>query len=95
MISNRQHRYSANVGRVIANDFYAIYFNTYVIELENGTKNPAEVDALLYTSYCRSIPSTCTIYFTADFMDENLREMPVRLRLVEQKLTDIDNTDCY
>lgn len=89
-----QHHYSTNVGCIIANDFYAIYFSTYV-EPKNGIGDPAKIDESLYQSYCQNIPETGTVFFTADLIDEDLREMPISLRLVEQELTDTDNTLDY
>jgi hypothetical protein len=93
-ISPVQHHYSTNVGCVIANDLYAVYFSAYV-EPENSTSDPTEVDESLYTSYCRSIPGTGTIFFTADLIDEDLREMPISLRLVEQESTDGNKASDY
>lgn len=93
-ISPVQHHYSTNVGCVVANDLYAVYFSAYVAP-ENSTSDPDEVDESLYTSYCRSIPRTGTVFFTADLIDEDLREMPISLRLVEQKPTDDSKTSDY
>ncbi|MDR4515272.1 hypothetical protein [Nitrosomonas sp.] len=93
-ISPVQHHYSTNVGCVVANDFYAVYFSAYV-EPENGISDPGEIDESLYTSYCKSIPSTGTVFFTADLIDEDLRETPISLRLVEQELDDTSETSDY
>ncbi|SEN57390.1 hypothetical protein [Nitrosomonas marina] len=93
-ISPVQHHYSTNVGCVIANDLYAVYFSAYVAP-ENNSSDPAKVDESLYTSYCGSIPRTGSVFFTADLIDEDLREMPISLRLVEQEPTGDSNTPDY
>ena len=93
-ISPVQHHYSTNVGCVIANDLYAVYFSAYVAP-EDSTGDPDEINESLYTSYCRSIPRTGAVFFTADLIDEDLREMPISLRLVEQEPTGDSKTPDY
>lgn len=83
-VSPVQHHYSTNVGCIVANDFYAIYFSAYV-EPEDKTSDSTENREALFKSHCRNIPSTGTVYFTADLVDEDLRETPISLRLVEQE----------
>ena len=85
-ISPVQHHYNTNVGCIVANDFYAVYFSTYV-EPDKMSDDSTKVNESLFKSHCRNIPHTGNVYFTADLVDEDLREMPISLRLVEQELT--------
>ena len=77
-----QHHYTTSIGCLITNDFYATYFSVYVepANIENNTNEE------IFKSFCKTIPRTGTAYFTADLVDEDLREMPISLRLVEQEI---------
>ncbi len=77
-----QHRYNPNLGCIAANDFYAVYFSAYV---EPESKTMTNNEAML-KSHCQNIPKTGTVYFTADLIDEDLRETPIGLQLVEREL---------
>ncbi len=84
-VSPVQHHYNTNVGCIVANDFYAIYFSAYV-EPEEKIDNSEKVDESLFKSHCKNMPHTGNVFFTADLVDEDLRETPISLRLVEQEL---------
>jgi hypothetical protein len=77
-----QHHYSTSIGCLITNDFYATYFSVYVEpeDIENETDNG------VFKPFCHAISRTGTAYFTADLVDEDLREIPIGIRLVEQEL---------
>lgn len=77
-----QHHYSTSIGCLITNDFYATYFSVYVKpeDIENETDNG------VFKPFCHAISRTGTAYFTADLVDEDLREIPIGVRLVEQEL---------
>ncbi|OQW39186.1 MAG: hypothetical protein A4S08_07660 [Proteobacteria bacterium SG_bin4] len=85
-ISPVQHHYNTKVGCIVANDFYAVYFSTYV-EPDKMSDDSTKVNESLFKSHCINIPYTGNVYFTADLVDEDLRETPISLRLVEQELT--------
>lgn len=77
-----QHHYTTSIGCLITNDFYATYFSVYVEpeDIENETDNE------IFKPFCHAISRTGTAYFTADLVDEDLREIPIGIRLVEQQL---------
>lgn len=77
-----QHHYTTSIGCLITNDFYATYFSVYVDpgDIENETDNE------VFKPFCHVITRTGTAYFTADLVDEDLREVPIGIRLVEQEL---------
>lgn len=67
---------------LITNDFYATYFSVYIEpeDIENETDNG------VFKPFCQAISRTGTAFFTADLVDEDLREIPIGIRLVEQEL---------
>lgn len=77
-----QHHYTTSIGCLITNDFYATYFSVYVEpeDIENETDNE------IFKPFCHAISRTGTAYFTVDLVDEDLREIPIGIRLVEQQL---------
>lgn len=77
-----QHHYSTSIGCLITNDFYATYFSVYIEpeDIENETDNG------VFKPFCQAISRTGTAFFTADLVDEDLREIPIGIRLVEQEL---------
>ncbi len=77
-----QHHYTTSIGCLITNDFYATYFSVYVEpeDIDNETDNE------VFKPFCHAISRTGMAYFTADLVDEDLRETPISLRLVEQAL---------
>jgi hypothetical protein len=69
---------------IVANDFYAVHFSSY-IQPEKGEK-VADPKAA-FVPYCQKIPHAGKIYFTADLIDRDIREIPIAIRLVEVEKT--------
>lgn len=81
-----QFDYTETVGCLVTNDLYAIYFSAYLKpegDLENITGKDRNK---LLRSYCKKIPKAGSLYFTADLVDEDVRETPISVRLVKQEL---------
>ncbi len=85
-----QHHYSTSIGCLITNDFYATYFSVYI---EPTNIDDEDTKEEMFKSFCNRIPRTGTAYFTADLVDEDLRDTPIGLRLVEQELIGEDETN--
>lgn len=79
----QQFPYKASVGCLAVNDFYAVYFSIYI-----KPTDPSEdlTQAELFTPYCTDIPRTGEAYLTADLIDEDLRQIPISVKIVEQEL---------
>ena len=73
-------------GCLVTNDFYAVYFSAYIKPEGNLAETKGKDRDNLLRSYCKNIPSTGLIYLTADLVDDDVRETPVSIRLVEQEL---------
>jgi hypothetical protein len=82
----------ATVGCLVANDFYAVYFSAYLKPSGEAANVKAKDKKALFRSYCKDIPSTGTAYFTADLVGEELRQMPIGIRIVEQEFVGGDET---
>lgn len=79
----QQFPYKASVGCLAVNDFYAVYFSVYV----KPTNPDDEITRKeLFTPYCSEIPRTGEAYLTADLIDEDLRQTPIAVKIVEQEL---------
>jgi hypothetical protein len=65
---------------IIANDFYAVHFSTY-IQPEKGGENTNTKAA--FVPYCQKIPNKGRMYFTADLIDRDIRSTPIGIRLIE------------
>ena len=65
---------------IIANDFYAVHFSSYIQpkaeDRSSGTK-------LMFVPYCQKIPSAGKMFFTADLIDRDIRNIPIGIKLVE------------
>ena len=88
-----QFEYSQTAGCLVTSDFYAIYFSAYIKpdnDLEN-IKGKARNEFL--RSYCKEIPRSGSLYFTADLADEDTRELPIGVRIVKQELIGEDDKD--
>lgn len=81
-----QFDYTETVGCLIANDLYAVYFSAYIKPEGNLEEIKGKDRNKLLRSYCREIPKTGSLYFTADLVDDDVRETPVSIRLVKQEL---------
>ena len=81
-----QFDYTETVGCLVTNDLYAIYFSAY-LKPEGDLENIKGKDRnKLLRSYCKKIPKSGSLYFTADLVDEDVRETPISVRLVKQEL---------
>ncbi len=78
-----QFPYKASVGCLAVNDFYAVYFSIYIKPI-NSDEDITQTD--LFKPYCTEIPRTGEAYLTADLIDEDLRQMPIAVKIVEQEL---------
>lgn len=85
-----QHHYSNSVGCLMTNDFYATYFSVYI---EPTNIDDEDTKEEIFKSFCNRIPRTGTVYFTADLVDDDLRDTPISLRLVEQEIIGVDETN--
>ncbi len=86
-----QFDYKETVGCLVTNDWYAIHFSAYIKpdgDLENIT---GKARNKLLRSYCKEIPRSGSLYFTADLADDDAREMPIGIRLVKQELIGEDD----
>lgn len=81
-----QFDYVETVGCLVTNDFYAVYFSAYLKPEGNLAETTGKERDKLLRSYCKNIPEPGVIYFTADLVDDDVRETPVSVRLVEQEL---------
>jgi len=79
----QQFPYKASVGCLAVNDFYAVYFSIYIKPTD---PNEDITQAELFTPYCSEIPRTGIAYLTADLIDEDLRQTPISVKIVEQEL---------
>lgn len=87
-----QFDYTETVGCLVTNDFYAVYFSAYIKPEGNLEEIKGKDRNKLLRSYCKEIPRSGSLYFTADLADEDTREMPISVRLVKQELIGEDDT---
>jgi hypothetical protein len=69
-----------SVGCLVTNDFYAVHFSAYL--KPSGDLKTADRAALL-KSYCDTLPGPGIAFFSADLIDEDIRQTPIGIRLVE------------
>lgn len=69
---------------IIANDFYAVHFSSYVQPSAN--EKPADAKAA-FVPYCQQIPRPGKMFFTADLIDRDIRTTPIGIKLVEVEKT--------
>lgn len=86
-----QFDYKETVGCLVTNDWYAIHFSAY-IKPEGDLENVSgKARNKLLRSYCKEIPRSGSLYFTADLADEDARDLPISIRLVKQELIGEDD----
>lgn len=68
------------VGCLATNDFYAVHFSVYL--KPSGDLKNADRAALL-KPYCKELPGVGTAFFSADLIDDDIRTMPIGIRVVE------------
>lgn len=69
---------------IIANDFYAVHFSTYIQPDKNDPKADPKA---AFVPYCQKIPHPGKMFFTADLIDRDIRTTPIGIRLVEVEKT--------
>ncbi len=69
---------------IIANDFYAVHFSTYLQPVKDEMQ--AESKAA-FVPFCQKIPRAGKMFFTADLIDRDIRATPIAIRLVEVEKT--------
>lgn len=68
------------VGCLATNDFYAVHFSAYLqpsVELKNVDR------AALLKPFCKELPGAGKVFFSADLIDNDIRETPIGIRVVE------------
>lgn len=88
-----QFDYNETVGCLVTNDFYAVFFSAYFRPEGNLEDIKGKDRNKLLRSYCKDIPKSGSIYFTADLVDDDVRETPVSIRLVRQELIGEDENE--
>lgn len=87
-----QQMTKATVGCLVGTDFYAVYFSAYIKPAGDTAKLSAKDKKALFRSYCKDIPMTGTGFFTADVVGEELRQMPIGIKIVEQEFVGGDES---
>lgn len=69
---------------LIANDFYAVHFSSYIQPSPEDLKaNPKAA----FLPFCQQIPKAGKLFFTADLIDRDIRSTPIGVKLVEIEKT--------
>ncbi|KJV05403.1 hypothetical protein [Methylocucumis oryzae] len=75
----KQYSNRPDLDCIVANDFYAMHFSVYV-----QPKNADSAkDKNTFVPYCQEIPIEGQMFFSADLIDRDIRETPIKVRLVE------------
>jgi len=88
-----QFDYTETVGCLVTNDFYAVHFSAYIKPEGNLEEIKGKDRNKLLRSYCKEIPRSGSLYFTADLADDDAREIPITVRLVKQELISEDGKE--
>lgn len=88
-----QFDYTETVGCLVTNDFYAVHFSAYIKPEGNLEEIKGKDRNKLLRSYCKEIPRSGSLYFTADLADDDAREIPITVRLVKQELIGEDDKE--
>ncbi|MFZ1850696.1 MAG: hypothetical protein WAU15_00405 [Nitrosomonas sp.] len=86
-----QYDYTETVGCLVTNDFYAVHFSAYIKPEADWEEIKGKDRNKLLRSYCKEIPRSGSLYFTADLADSDAREMPITVRFVKQELIGEDD----
>jgi hypothetical protein len=71
---------------IIANDFYAVHFSTYLQPTAEEAKAATE-SKKAFVPFCQQIPRAGKMFFTADLIDRDIRTTPIAIKLVEVEKT--------
>ncbi len=67
-------------------DFYIVHFNAFQPEAaKDKADNAREQRHKKFQPFCRELPHTGRTYFGIDFIDRDVRTMPVAMQVVEEK----------
>ncbi len=69
---------------LIANDFYAVHFSTYV---QPGKDEISKDAKAAFVPFCQKIPRAGKMFFTADLIDRDIRTIPIGIKIVEVEKT--------
>ncbi|NBV74955.1 MAG: hypothetical protein EBR59_03010 [Methylococcaceae bacterium] len=69
---------------LIANDFYAVHFSSYV---QPSKDQIAEDAKAAFVPFCQKIPRAGKMFFTADLIDRDIRTIPIGIKIVEVEKT--------
>jgi len=69
---------------LIANDFYAVHFSSYVQPSKEQITQDAKA---AFVPFCQKIPRAGKMFFTADLIDRDIRTIPIGIRIVEVEKT--------
>ena len=84
-----QQMANPKVGCLAATDFFAVYFSVRV-QTPKETQD-ARLKKQLFRPYCEDIPTSGTLFFTADLVGDAQRRTPIGIRVVEQTSADDEN----
>jgi hypothetical protein len=84
-----QQMTDARVGCLAATDFFAVYFSVHLQPINEN--QDARIKKTLFRSYCNEIPTPGTVFFTADLVGSELRNIPIGIWIVEQESGDDDS----
>lgn len=76
------------VGCLASTDFFAVYFSLHLQPVEQ--EMDARVAKELFQSYCNDLPQPGTVFFTADLAGNELKRVPIGVRIVERATPDGD-----
>lgn len=74
---------NARVGCLAATEFFAVYFSVHV--RPSNQNQDTRMRKELFRSYCNDIPTTGKVFFTADLVGDELKSVPIGIRIVEQE----------
>jgi hypothetical protein len=81
-----QQMADAKLGCLAATDFFAVRFSVHV-QSPKENQDP-RLKRQSYRAYCEDIPTSGTLFFTADLVGDALRRTPMGIRVVEQTSAD-------
>lgn len=69
---------------LIANDFYAVHFSSYVQPSKDQITQDGKA---AFVPFCQKIPHAGKMFFTADLIDRDIRTIPIGIKIVEVEKT--------
>ncbi|BCX88347.1 hypothetical protein MIN45_P0716 [Methylomarinovum tepidoasis] len=70
---------------MITTDFYIVHFSAFQPPAKKPETDAERKEA--FRPYCHELPRTGTTYFGMDFIDRDVRQMPISMKVVEEKPT--------